>query len=124
MALQFSFGRNWNSLLALLWTFCPRPQQRLYSPHLPLNAEWQRSGCVLRLSDPVEIARNATDKHTLRGWYTTRSMWSRRNCLRVSKSLQTLETRPRPLAELSDPHVHLGALVEALCRSKCRLVAL
>jgi hypothetical protein len=36
-----------------------RPQERLYAAHLPLNAEWQCPGCLVRSS---EIAWNAADK--------------------------------------------------------------
>jgi hypothetical protein len=101
-----------------------RPQERLYSPHLPLNAELQRSGCVLRLFLSVQIAWNAADeRHGMRVVDDALDVVEKELSAGIEVNAK-LQTYPRSLAELSDAHVYLGALVEVLFRSKCRLVTL
>jgi hypothetical protein len=100
------------------------PQERLYSPHLPLNAELQRCSCKLRLGRSGEIAWNASDKHDVaRVVDHAIDVVAKKLSARIEVSA-TIETRPRSLAKLAEAHVNLRALVEPLCRSKCRLVAL
>jgi hypothetical protein len=82
----------------------------------------QRSG--RRLFRSVQIAGNGADER-----YGTRVVDDAFDVVEEELSAgicvnAARETRPGSLAKLSDAHVNLRALVEALCRSKCGLAAL
>jgi len=73
------------------------PKERLYSPHLPLNAELQRSGCVLRLFGCVHIAWDAADMRDV-AWVVNYALDVVEEELSARIGVNaTLETRLHPL---------------------------
>jgi hypothetical protein len=80
------------------------PQERLYPPHLPLNAELYRSGCVLRMFRSVEIAWNGADER-----HGTRVVDDALDVVEEELSAgikvnATLEARPRPRGRHGQPY--------------------